>query len=359
MKKASIFTAALAFLFSSNSLIAQEKPEDVKSSEEIVIRKNGTQRIQLTVDFNGDQITINGKPLSEFKNDSITINTRKMVFRKGDRLLSFDFGDGPQELNFNEDAFQFSDGDSDNNEPVAFLGVTSQSDEKGAKITGVSKASGAEKAGLKSGDVITKIDEEAITGDQPLHRIIAGKKPKDEVTVHYLRDGKKKKAKVILEERKVERRISRVFQGPRGQVHSFSVPGIQLPNQEIYLEDSRRKMEEELKANQLELQLEALEAARDAFPGRQKIGLKIQDVEEGAGVKVIELEKDSPAAKSGLQKDDIIIEINGEATNNTDEAREQLQWEDNKSTYRVKAKRNGKEQTFEIKIPKKLKTANL
>jgi S1-C subfamily serine protease len=44
----------------------------------------------------------------------------------------------------------------------AFLGVTSEMVEQGAKITGITKASAAEKAGLQIGDIITKIGAEKI-----------------------------------------------------------------------------------------------------------------------------------------------------------------------------------------------------
>jgi len=60
-----------------------------------------------------------------------------------------------------------------------------------------------------------------------------------------------------------------------------------------------------------------------------------------------------------LKKDDVITEIGGVKVTNTDEAREQLMENADKNTYSIKAKRNGTEMDFTIKIPKKLKTANL
>ena len=60
-----------------------------------------------------------------------------------------------------------------------------------------------------------------------------------------------------------------------------------------------------------------------------------------------------------MQKDDIVTEIAGEKINNTDEAREQLQENKDKFSYTIKAKRNGTEMNFEVKIPKKLKTVDL
>ena len=55
----------------------------------------------------------------------------------------------------------------------------------------------------------------------------------------------------------------------------------------------------------------------------------------------------------------MVTEIGGKKVTNTDEAREQLMENAEKSLYNIKAKRNGSEMSFDIKIPKKLKTANL
>ena len=95
------------------------------------------------------------------------------------------------------------------------------------------------------------------------------------------------------------------------------------------------------------------------FARQQKLGLKIQDTEDSKGVKVLEVDKDSPAEKAGLKKDDIVTEIGGKKVSNTDEVREQLHENHDKSAYTIKVKRNGSEMSFDIKIPKKLKTANL
>ncbi len=50
-------------------------------------------------------------------------------------------------------------------------------------------ASGA-KAGLKNGDVITKLDGQVIDGSESLVATVRGHRPGDSVTITYLRDGK-------------------------------------------------------------------------------------------------------------------------------------------------------------------------
>ena len=96
-----------------------------------------------------------------------------------------------------------------------------------------------------------------------------------------------------------------------------------------------------------------------AMPKQKKIGLKIQDLEEGIGVKVIAIEKESAAEKAGLQKGDILVSIGGIKVGNTDEARQQLRPTPAKNGYTIKAKRGGKEMNFEVKYPKKINTIDL
>jgi len=61
--------------------------------------------------------------------------------------------------------------------------------DKGAKISGVSEGSPAEKAGLKAGDVITSFAGKKITGLYDLSFVLKERKPGDEVEVIVVRDG--------------------------------------------------------------------------------------------------------------------------------------------------------------------------
>jgi S1-C subfamily serine protease len=54
----------------------------------------------------------------------------------------------------------------------AYLGVTSNGSDKGAKIVSVQKESPAEKAGFKKDDIITKVNDTKITGSGDLYDAI-------------------------------------------------------------------------------------------------------------------------------------------------------------------------------------------
>ena len=360
----------LAGITVSAASFAQDDNKDddrkKKETEEIVIRKKGDKDINLKVEINGDKIIVNGKPLAEFKDDAITINKRKMIIRDGDDMMSFHFDtDKLNDLanDLKEKSKELIERTKqqwkeDYGQPKAFLGVTTKDNEEGAEILSASNGSAAEKAGLQAGDIITKIDDQKVEGPGSLSEIITSYKPNDKVKIYFKREGKEKSTKVTLGETK-RGRMSFAFKAPDGKMKSFTMPNIPTP--------PTPPMPPGLEGDD-----EAFGDLPRAFGGpdneqfelfrdmsRPKLGLRIQDTEEGGNVKVIDVEEGSAAEKAGLQKNDLITEIGEKAVTNTDDAREQLRENKDKSSYTIKVNRNGSAKTFEVKIPKKLKTANL
>jgi serine protease Do len=367
MKKVLLIAAVLCFTtWSYNASAQDDKGEkglkgdkDKKESQEIIIRKKGDKDTKITVEISGDKVTINGKPLSEFKDDEITINRRNIIVRdgKGNNRYSIttpDMFDG------------FSGFWSDDHAMSrAFLGVTTETVDDGAKITDVSKESAAEKSGLKEGDIITKVGDKKVEGPESLYDIISGKKPKDEVTVYYKRGGKESSTKAVLGEHKMSPAMAYSFSGPDGIAKTYTLPRkispsikvaprVETWNTDPFAGGSFPKIYGEGLGDNYNYSF-----GDGVFARRARLGVKIQDTDDGNGVKILDVEKDSPADKAGLKKDDVLTEIGGEKVTNTDQAREQLSENAEKASYNVKATRNGSSMTFDIKIPKKLKTANL
>lgn len=375
MKKVLLIAAVLGFTSLSYKAVAQEeKPEikekkekkevkerkEKKETQEIIIRKKGDKDTKVTVEIKGDVVTINGKPLDEFKDGDITINKRDIRIFDGQH--NFTVVPDDMEMYFNGPL----NGNiaSSPGKPKAFLGVTTSTvnnnDKKsdGAVITAVTDGSAAEKAGLKEGDIITKINDKKVEGPGSIAEVVGSFKPKDEVTVYYKRDGKEKLAKAVLGETKSNMNLAYNFSWPRGNGNLRSVPGVPMPPSGYTMPRVQEWNSDGFGQLEKLNNLKSIEGF-SLFPRQQKLGLKIQDTEEGDGVKVLDTDKDSPAEKAGLKKDDIVTEIGGVKVTNTDDAREQLQENAEKSTYTIKAKRNGTEMSFNIKIPKKLKTADL
>lgn len=214
MKK--LVFAFLPWLFTAfgYKTMAQDDSKIKKEeSQEIIIKKKGDKDTKLTVEITGDQVLINGKPLVEFKEDGITVNKKKIVIKDGNNLY-FNDGNGDRIGSFNWN--------SDKSSTSAFLGVTTESVDKGARIIEVTKESGAEKAGLQKDDIITKIGDDNIDGPATLSTAICSKKPKDEVKIAYIRNGKEKTVKATLGEKRGMATYS--FSGPNGSFRSFSVP---------------------------------------------------------------------------------------------------------------------------------------
>ena len=72
------------------------------------------------------------------------------------------------------------------------------STEKGALVAGAQDGTPAEKAGLKSGDVITAVDGEPVANARELTRKIGALKPGAKAEISYLRDGKERTATIAL-----------------------------------------------------------------------------------------------------------------------------------------------------------------
>ncbi|MEI8073602.1 MAG: PDZ domain-containing protein [Bacteroidota bacterium] len=93
--------------------------------------------------------------------------------------------------------------------------------------------------------------------------------------------------------------------------------------------------------------------------GRPRLGIEIQDLEEGVGVKVTDVEEEMAAGKSGLKEDDIITNLNGKEVKSVDDLRAKLKELKEGEAFKLGVTRKGKSQTIDIKYPKRLKTANL
>jgi serine protease Do len=92
---------------------------------------------------------------------------------------------------------------------------------------------------------------------------------------------------------------------------------------------------------------------------RPRLGLSVQDTEEGKGVKVIDVDDEGNAQKAGVKEDDIIVAVNDKEVNSADEVAKIVRDNRDKPSVMLKIKRDGKTQNIEVKMPHKLKTADL
>jgi serine protease Do len=93
--------------------------------------------------------------------------------------------------------------------------------------------------------------------------------------------------------------------------------------------------------------------------GTPRLGLSVQDTDDGKGVKVIEVAEESNAAKAGVKENDIVTHFNDKEVNSADEVAKLVKENKDKTSFTLKVKRDGKTQSIEVKVPRKLKTADL
>ncbi len=305
--------------------IAQKEKTDKEDKEmqTIVITRKGNTADKTVIEINGDKVLINGKESS--KTDDVTVNVHK--FKTGEHGLAmsgmgdnwnFNFGNERTSL-FSEDANR------------AMLGVVTDMDDKGAEITSVSKESAAEKAGLKKGDIITKIGDQEIEESEDVSEAIKAHKPGDKVGITVLRDGKEQKITAELGKWKGVKMST--FSPSR--VYGNAMPRIMAtPN--------------------------APGARTFYYSGNTpRLGLSIQDTDDGKGVEVINVDEDGNAAKAGIKEDDLITHVNDKEVNSADEISKLMKENKDKASVRMQVKRDGKTQNIEVRIPRKLKTADL
>lgn len=288
--------------------------------ERSIILKKGDKEKKMTIVVDGDHVTINGKDVKGLgDSDALFLHGPeglarlapglKEKLRMGSLLPGNDFN------------FSFSSNS-------AVLGVMSEKNEKGAKLTEVTKESAATSAGLQKDDIITMVGDTKIGDPEDLYKAIGKYKPEDKVTISYLRDGKEHNTTATLGKNKVV--TTRYFRFNDDMDRNFNfnmpmVPGI-------------RGM---------------------ALMSRPRLGMQVQDLENTKGVKVLDVAESTPAAKAGLKKDDVITGIDGKEVKSVDELKEKLRGLKEGDNLKVTYQRNGKTQTAELTLPKKLKTADL
>lgn len=149
-------------------------------------------------------------------------------------------------------------------------------DTSGALINDVTPGSPADKAGLKSEDVIRKLDGKTVEGATQLTAMVVDLNPGTEVTLDILRDGKPLSVKLTLGERP----SNLSGNASVGKASEGTLRGISVQN-----------LTPEL---------------------REQLGVPA----ETRGVVISDVDPNSPAAQTGLQQGDVVESINREPVTN-------------------------------------------
>jgi serine protease Do len=142
---------------------------------------------------------------------------------------------------------------------------------EGAIVSDLTEDSPAQKAGLKQGDTILKVDGKIIADAKDLSRLIAHVKPSASVAMDLVRDGKLQTITVKI----------------------GTMPG-ETPKMASTGTDQKG----------LDL---------------SDLGIKVAPAEDGAGVRITDLDPNSKAAERGLAAGDIIMEVGGKPVTNPED----------------------------------------
>jgi serine protease Do len=320
---------ALFVATSANAQTKETAPAPKSKQESITIRKKSDSKEKVTIIIDGDNITVNGKPVEDMKSEDIEILRNK--------------GIGPLMPKIKARIAPMMGGMKMLREAGnrAFLGVVTEKTEKGAKINSVEKESAAEKAGLKKEDIITKVGDNKIEGSDDLYEAIGKYKPEEKVSITYLRDGKQATANATL-----------------GKNQSSDVRVFNFNNKDFNFDDKDFNFDNKDFNFQMP-KVPGMNGMDITYNRKPRLGLEIQDLEEGKGVKILDVDNDTPASKAGLQKDDVVTEVDGAAITSVDDLRSKIRDKKEGDSFKITYRRNGNTQTADIKFPKKLKTADL
>ena len=349
ISKMNILIVALGLLMPA--VLVAQKEEKVKETKEkkevrqIIVTSKGDKDEKVVIEIKGDNVTVNGKPIDDYKEGDLKVKLNKL---KDLESLSFERMPGVGVWSFDTkgdkggkggNLFKMYSADAN----LAMLGVTTQKDEKGVLVQSITKESAAEKAGLKENDIITKIDDTKISEPDDLSAAIKEHKPGDKVKVTYLRDKKEQKVTAELTKWKGVNAWS------MGEGQNFN-----MNFDDLHLDKGLAELDR-IKG----LRTAPFDQYRVFSTGTPKLGLSVQDTDDGKGVKVIEVDEESNAAKAGIKEDDIITEFDGKTTNSTDDIVKAIKESKEKVSVMIKLNRNGKSMNIETKMPRKIKTADL
>lgn len=308
-----------------------KKTDKLDEDEQLIIKWKGDaeakakKNIKLVIEIKDDQVLVNGKPVEDFNNEDLAVLKKNIMIFDGDhfnRRMAPPVPGSPfrtEDWSFDENRPGFDMLLADPNKP--FLGVGSDKADKGVVIKEVTDGSAAEKAGLKQGDLITKIDNTPINTPEELSKTIGRYKPEDKIMITFSRDGKEQQVGATLGRR----------EGPMGMQF--------------------RRLDE---------------LGREPFimnfeDGQPKLGIRAQDTEDGKGVKVLDIDEESAAEKAGLKEGDVITAVDGREVDNVNQLLDAVRSakDAKKLTIPFKYQRDNTTQQTEVKIPRKLKTAEL
>lgn len=333
--KSLLISFALMGMFFSTVIFAEQEHG---TKQNIIIEKDNSQvkieqEVKILINKNG--VFINGIPAKDFETSGIKVHIKNEAEHIGD--------EDEDEHQCKKPCCRYGDFRKhskkmrDHNRiypPKPYLGVFSIPNPKGdgVIIKKIIHESAAEDALLEKGDVILKIDDTSIKNQDQMRDIITSKKIGDLVHIIFLRDGKQKITTAKLKEWRPD------HVGGDVNFDDFDMS-------DILSEKMRRKLREVFHDNENHIM---------EMEEKPKLGMEVETLEFGKGLKITEIQEGSPAEKSSLKVGDIITKVSGQEIVGPRELKRALYpQKDESEQIHIEIIRGNETKQIQLSIPKK------
>ena len=214
-------------------------------------------------------------------------------------------------------------------EGTTWLGVYSQSltpelregleyQGQGVLVTRVVDGSPAQKAGIRKGDVIVRVDNDPVDSPAALARVVRASPAGESVVVQVVRDGQRLRLSTRLASRSSDdgEDESEDERGDAPTPHDPDRSELKRPNPPDLDDDDVR-----------------IEVPEGGFSfrgmGRGRLGVRVDNlnedlgdyfgVKDGKGVLVVEVLKGTPAERAGIKPGDVVTRVDGRAVSDSDD----------------------------------------
>jgi serine protease Do len=200
----------------------------------------------------------------------------------------------------------------------------------GVLIDGVVDGSPADKAGIKKGDVLVRFNGQTVDSPDQLQSVVASTKGGTKAEIELVRGGTHVKVSATLDSRPSRMSMTWSNEAPRVRMIAPMAPDLEMSG----------------------------DLADLGNLGRGRLGVRLQDlnadlatyfsVPNGKGVLIVEVEKDSPAARAGLKSGDVIVKVGDHDTFDSDDVVRAVRGEEGRVPISIL--RRGQKQTVTAEI---------
>jgi len=212
-------------------------------------------------------------------------------------------------------------------------------EKRGVLVREVIKDSSADRAGLKSGDVIVEIDGQVIESHRDLRNKLEKIDYGKSTSLKIIRDGAPQQLSFTLEKSNSDNFYAYAYGENNEEVKKALEKSKEARKKA--LQESRQSLEKyraEMDKARAERRAEGHARGENELHyfsfGRPRLGVQTQELteqlgkyfglEKGKGALISHVSEDSPGAKAGLLAGDVITEINGVTINHTGDLRREL-----------------------------------